>query len=184
MKKILIAAVASTAFFATSAFASDTAQQTFQVNATVAPECVIGAIQTVNLGPVPISTTADADGLTVNGDIAKGSNSQNIYLGCNQRMHIAFGGRGLVSDSNANNPSIGTDGFTNKLNYSYGLFGVPGTSFTGTTNGNPSARTGDRDPFYHQASIEMWMTKSSNAGRRPLAGNDYSDTAVLTLSAI
>mgnify|MGYP000532926322 CR=1 FL=1 len=183
MKKILIAAVASTAFFSTAAFAAGTATQGIDITATVSPECVIGAIAPVNLGVIPISTTADATGLTISADVPK-STPVPFYMGCNQRMHIALGGRGLVSASNASNPSLGVDGFTNKLNYQYYMNGTPGTPFSGATNGTPSARTGDRDPFYREASIQIGMTQSINAGRRPLAGTDYTDTATLTLTAI
>jgi spore coat protein U-like protein len=184
MKKIIVAACAS-AVFATPAFAGPTDSDSAVVTAAVASECSIGDIGTLDFGTLPIETASGEGALQINADRSSNSNS-GIWASCNKRatINVKSTNGGLVSASNAANPSNDGVKFTNLIRYGVGLsFG--GTDYAGVaTTGTPNeSKDTPREAFHTQVLFAGLVTKAQNAGKRPLAGTDYTDTVVVTFTA-
>ncbi|MGZ8359652.1 MAG: hypothetical protein ACXWUX_03940 [Allosphingosinicella sp.] len=188
MKKILIGAVASTVLattFAAPAFAAPNDSVNFQVTASVAQECSLETPVTLAIGAIGIEEAPGANALL----ITTGGQSpiDGVWLSCNTPYRVSFSSLngGLVSPSNAGNPSIGEDGFTDRMNYFLKMSTPRGEESRPTTGTPGEFYSGDgvRQPLHEEVGVFAAVRPGDNVGARPLAGTDYADTATITLTA-
>lgn len=184
MKKILIAAVVSTAFISSSAFAANTDSQDLVVNATVQDECSIANPADVTFATVNINEGAGATALLLkNGSQA---NSQNIYVSCNYgaKLTAASANGGLVNAAGAVLAANDPDDFTNIIEYRVTLNPTDSSFpklFLRTASANTTSVTA-AGAFHNNAALEIRIDRDDTA-KRPVAGL-YTDTATLTVGPV
>lgn len=183
MKKILIAALAATAF-ATPAFAADTDTVNFDITANVAPECSIETPSTFNVANVNIVETPGPDALTITG-LSQAPN-QNIWMSCNQAAKITVHSQngGLLNAANAAAVNNDPADFTNVINYRLG-FGSNGSEVPNVTLATKNGDTTSRDTngaFHYNSLMVLHISESDNT-LRPVSGT-YEDTVEISLATI
>ncbi|WP_199504844.1 hypothetical protein [Qipengyuania sp. YIM B01966] len=184
MKKLLVAAITSTAFISTAAVAGPTDSQALNVSGTVQQECSLAAPTAVTFSTVNINEGAGANALLLrNGSQAQ---TQNIYVSCNYTAAIGTSSQngGLLNAAGANVAANDAADFTNKIHYRVKL--------TATDNSFPvlDFRTlleaGDRvnaaGAFHDNAALEVRIDRDDTA-KRPVAGT-YTDVTVLSLGPV
>lgn len=184
MKKLLLVAVASTAFAATPAFAqSNTTTDTFVVSATVAPTCTMENVQDIALGNLLINTAAGPNALLF-GNGSKSATSNQVYLSCNDTNTMALSALPLA---NTRTPTAEetTDGFDNEVDFRVWAnnYGVSTAALRREfrTAGNQQRNTGARHAMHRQITFTGSVDYDDNRGFRPLAGT-YSSTVTVTVA--
>lgn len=189
MKKILIAAVASTAFVSAPAMAASTDTASLDISATVAPECSIEAPAAFEFASVNINQGAGANALLLkNGSQSADSGTQKIYVSCNYAAPIAA--KSTVNNGlwNAAGEAVANNDFadfTNKIHYRIELTSTDGsfTKLDYRTNGHGASPTVTPGGAFHdQANLRVYIDRDDTQ-KRPVAG-DYVDTAEITLGVI
>lgn len=180
---IATAAVASTAMFSATAFASPVSDS-FDINANVAETCTMEGINDIELGTLSINTNAGSNALFLNG--ASGENAGSFWLSCNDtnRMSIVPTNGKLVNQDRSLQP--GDDaGFKDTINYSVaalnyrnGFIQPAYDSLLGSLAQNLS-----RGAIHRQIDMGAAVTFLSNLDARPLAGT-YKDTVTVTVTII
>lgn len=190
MKKILFAAVASTAFIASPAFAQATDSVDVAVTGTVHPECSIANPNDVTFATININQSAGADALDFSS--ASQSNTQQIYVSCNYaaKLTAASDNDGLLNEDGA----YGVDGdtlagndseFTNLIPYRVELSSTDGSfpelDFRTRASGN-SLSVNAGGAFHNLASLKIYFDYD-DTDKRPVAGT-YKDRTVLTVGPV
>ena len=186
MKKVLIAAIASTAFVAAPAMAASTDTANLNVSATVAPECSIEAPAAFEFASVDINQGAGKNALLLqNGSQNADSGTQQIYVSCNYAAQIAAtstGTEGALFNSAGQSLADNDTDFTNKIHYRIELTSTDGSfsQLDYRTKGTGTAPTvTPAGAFHDQANLRVYLDRD-DTGKRPVAG-DYTDTATITL---
>lgn len=179
MKRLMIVAAAS-AMFATPAFASDTAQNSFDINAEVPNTCTMQDVNDVNLGTLNISTTAGSGALLLSSNSSQ--NTNQFWVSCNKQNTMTLSGDAQLQGSRAFQAGVDDAGFTDKLNYRVRALNylASGTqpelaSIGGTTP------TATRGPVHRRVQLNASVVAGDNT-LRPLAGN-YTGTVTVTVTA-
>lgn len=184
MKKILMAALASSAFVAAPAFAAPTTTDSFVVSASVAPTCTMENVNDISIGNLNIITTAGSTALTF-GNGSNGATSNQVYLSCNDSNTMTLSSTGrLVNAANVPTADELADGFRNEINFRVAVNNYgPGTGNARReyrTAGNLQRNAGARDALHRQISFYGYVDYDDNRGFRPLAGT-YSSTVTATI---
>ena len=188
MKKILVTAIASTAFISAPAMAAPTDSATLDVSAHVADECSIEAPAAVAFSSININKGAGSDALLLkNGSQNADSGTQHIYVSCNYAAQIAANSNnsGLVNAAGASLAANDSADFTNKIHYRIELTSNDGSfsKLDYRTNGHGSSPTVTPPGAFHDdANLKVYIDRDDTQ-KRPVSG-DYADTAVITLGAI
>ena len=185
MKKILIAAVTSTALFSSAAFAqSNTDTADMVVSGTVNQECSIENPNDVTFAEININEGAGANALLLQN--GSQSNSQNIYVSCNYAAKLAATSTndGLLNAAGLSLAQNDPDDFTNKIEYRVLLNATdssfPNLDFRTRLEASDSVNAGGA--FHNDALLRVVIDRDDTA-KRPVAGV-YTDTAVLTLGPV
>lgn len=184
MKKLLVAAVASTAMFAAPAFAGPTDSQALNVSGTVHQECSIAAPTAVNFPTVNINEGAGPDALLLkNGSQAQ---TQNVYVSCNYAAAIGTSSQngGLLNAAGAALAANDPADFTNLIHYRVKLTATD-SSFP-VLDFRTRLEAGDRvnaaGAFHNNAALEVRIDRDDTQ-KRPVAGA-YSDVTVLSAGPV
>jgi spore coat protein U-like protein len=188
MKKLILAAAASTAMLAAApAFAAGTDSSEFDINASVAKTCVMQDIEDIELNTVDINTNAGALALLIEG--SNTGNTGNFYVSCNDTNSMSIvstNGGQLKTTTTLNGADAGQ--FKNTINYSLGAIGYrnggqlnqPG--FRRTLFGLVAVNNGaSRGAVHRQVSFGALIDPLNNLDARPVAGN-YTDTITVTVT--
>jgi len=184
MKKLIIAAMASTAFIATPALADPDDTDQFQITANIAQECSLQNPQAVNLGTLVIDEEPGENALTLD---QNRSSDQQVFASCNYGATIGLAStNGGLLNSTANDGPDAED-FTNRLNYRLLMIPSDGEAFARAemrTVDSGTARDDETqtDAFHDNATLRVRVLQSENQ-LRPLSGS-YTDTAIVSLGAI
>lgn len=189
MKKILIAALASTAFVSSPAFAqSATDTVSFDVDATVNQQCHIQDPADVDFGVITLenSNVPGQDSLTLNNGSQTGS-VQNIWVSCNYgaQLTASSANGGLFNSAGAGLVANDPTDFTDLIEYRIKLTSTDGSfdNFEFQTDGAGSTGPVVADgAFHNQATLRVYIDADDNP-LRPVAG-DYADTATLTVGPV
>lgn len=183
MKKLLALAIASTAIASAPAFAAESDSNSFDVTATVLPECSIEDPDNVNFGNVAINQDPGANALTINQQFH--NQTQNVWVSCNYgaKMTISSQNGGLTNPTLNDGPDAGD--FTNVIEYRASLTASSNSAFLTTHlfthSGNSGSRT-NTDAFHDEASLRVYIFQGDNP-LRPLAGT-YSDVATVAVGPV
>lgn len=183
MKKILAVAVASAALISGPVLAADSDSNSFDVTATVLPECSIEDPQNVNFGNISINQDPGADALLINQEFH--NNNQNIWVSCNYgaRMTISSQNGGLVNPEPNDGPDSGD--FTNVIEYRASMTASANNAFLTTHLFTHSGTSGSRvnaDAFHDNARLRVYIFQGDNP-LRPLAGS-YNDVATVAVGPV
>jgi type 1 fimbria pilin len=185
MKKLLIAALASSAIAATPAFAADTDTVSFQVNGTIQPECSIAQPADVALGNILINEGPGSNALLLkNGTPA--SSTQNIWVSCNYAAKVSAtsANRGLLNAAGATLAANDPADFTNLINYRIALTStdgsIPALDFRTRLEASDSVTAAGA--FHDNAALRVYIDRDDTA-KRPVQGT-YTDTATLTVGPV
>jgi type 1 fimbria pilin len=185
MKKLLIAALASSAIAATPAFAADTDTVSFQVNGTIQPECSIAQPADVALGNILINEGPGSNALLLkNGTPA--SSTQNVWVSCNYAAKVSAtsANRGLLNAAGAALAANDPADFTNLINYRIALTStdgsIPALDFRTRLEASDSVTAAGA--FHDNAALRVYIDRDDTA-KRPVQGT-YSDTATLTVGPV
>ena len=183
MKKLIIAGAAC-ALVSTPAFAQSTASDSFQVNATVTPTCLMEDVQDITITPaLDIITTAGANALLFdNGSTS--TNSNQVYLSCNDNNQMTITSTKLVNSRGVTTEEV-EEGFSDTINLrvaanNYGP-GVRNNRLYYSTKLNRTFNNDPRHAMHRQISFAGWVDYDDNTGVRAVAGK-YSATANVTVS--
>ncbi|MGV1682863.1 spore coat protein U domain-containing protein [Sphingopyxis sp. NJF-3] len=186
MNKILFAAVVSTAFISSSAFAqSSTDSVDLNINATVNQECSIADPSDVVFAEVNINEGAGANALLLKN--GSQSNTQNVYVSCNYaaKLSAASANGGLFNAAGATLVANDPNDFTDLIEYRIELTSTD-NSFSkldfrtnGHSQSNPVNAPG---AFHNEAKLKVYIDRDDTA-KRPVAGT-YTDTATLTVGPV
>lgn len=190
MKKILIVALASTAFVSAPAFAADTDDQDVVVNATVNNECSVENPDDVTFTSVNINEAPGEDALFLKNGSQR--DDQNIWVSCNYaaNLNVTSDNGALLNQAGAALLAIDPDDFTNRIHYRVQL-GEPGDTtfpymdFRTRINGTTKTITAG-GAFHDEARLRILIDADDTnlgIGKRPVAG-DYTDTATLTVGVV
>lgn len=185
MKKLLMAAVASTAFMSTAAFAqSNTDTADLSVTATVDQECSIEDPTAVVFADVNINEAPGATALLLRN--GSQSQSQNIYVSCNYaaKLSATSTNDGLLNAAGAALAANDPLDFTNKIEYRV-LLNSTDSSFPNLdfrTRLEAADSVNAAGAFHDDALLRVVIDRDDTA-KRPVAGV-YTDTAVLTLGPV
>lgn len=184
MKKILFAAVASTALMASPSFAAPIDADAFIIGANVQAECSLENPSDVNLGTLSIEEDPGSGALRITDNA---SDTQRVWASCNYpvnvRLRTTLGG---LRTAQLNDGPDSAD-FTNIISYRLSLDPSDGTAFVPVelqTTGAPlqAATEFQADAFHDRARLRVRVLRADNP-LRPLAGT-YADIAIVTLGAI
>ena len=185
MKKILIAAVTSTALFSSAAFAqSNTDTADMVVSGTVNQECSIENPNDVTFAEININEGAGANALLLQN--GSQSNSQNIFVSCNYaaKLSATSTNDGLVNAAGATIAANDSADFTNKIEYRVLLNATdssfPNLDFRTRLEAADSVSAGGA---FHDDALLRVVIDRDDTSKRPVAGV-YTDTAVLTLGPV
>lgn len=187
MKKILIAAAASTALFSSAAFAqSNTDDADLDVTATVNQECSIANPTPVVFAEVNINEGAGSNALLLQN--GSQSSSQNIWVSCNYPTSITTqsANDGLLNDD-PNSLAIAqndSSDFTNKIEYRV-LLTSTDSSFPNLdyrTRLEASESVTAAGAFHNDASLRVVIDRDDTQ-KRPVSGT-YTDTTTITLGVV
>lgn len=189
MKKILIAAAASTALFSSAAFAqSATDSVDFVVGGTVNQECSIADPTDASFGAFEIEEAPGSIALKINNG-SQTASTQNIWVSCNYAAEISgASANGGMTNSDAGAAALVANDsadFTDVIEYRVRLTSTDGSFplFEMQTDGPGS--TGPvvaGGAFHNQATLKVYVDGDDNP-KRPVAGT-YSDTATLTVGPV
>jgi type 1 fimbria pilin len=179
MKKLLLAAAAS-ALVSAPALAADADSNSFDVTATVLPECSIEDPDNVNFGNISINEDPGSDALLI--DQQFHNQNQKIWVSCNYgaKMTISSQNGGLVNPVANDGPDAGD--FTNVIEYRASLTASSNNAFLTTHLFTHSGNSGSRinpDAFHDEANLRVYIYQGDNP-LRPLAGT-YSDVATVSV---
>lgn len=184
MKKLVIAALASSAFVATPALAAPTDSQALNVSGTVQQECSIAAPAAVNFPVVNINEGAGSNALLLrNGSQAQ---TQNIWVSCNYAAKVGASSQngGLLNAAGAALAANDPNDFTNVIEYRVKLDATdnsfPILDFR--TNGAGQDSVNAAGAFHDNALLEVRIDRDDTA-KRPVAGV-YSDVTVLSVGPV
>lgn len=187
MKKLLIAAVASTAFISTGAFAAGPVDTVaFDVNGTVEDQCHIQDPADVNFGVIQLEDggVPGTDSLTLNNGSQLGSN-QNIWISCNYAttLKVESLNDGLFNSLGSTDVANDPNDFTDKIHYRVEIThaNLPSLQLATNLGGDSTTVTGP-GAFHDNASMKVYID-ADGTPKRPVAG-DYTDTVTLTLGAV
>ena len=185
MKKLLIAAVASTAFISTGAFAqSATDSADLSISATVGDECSIEDPAAVVFADVNINEGAGPTALLLKN--GSQSDTQSIYVSCNYAAKVSATSTndGLLNAAGATLAANDPADFTNKIEYRVLLNSTdssfPNLDFRTRPEASDSVIAGGA--FHNDATLKVVIDRDDTS-KRPVAGT-YVDTAVITLGAV
>lgn len=185
MRKFLLLAAAAATLGSFPAYAAPTAGDNIPITAAIAPECSLqDNLGSINLGSLPIDLAPGPSALELVGTTT--GSIPEAWASCNTEANVELTSTngGLVSAARAADPSNGTTGFTNQINYRAQLVNV-GSTISFTTTGTAGEGTlATRDAFHSQAEIRVQVVAADNPGKRPLAAIDYEDVLVVTFTAI
>lgn len=182
MKKIIIVAASVAAVSATPAFAANNDDVDVTVNATVAEECSIEDIGTLNVGTIPIVETPGADALQINGTA---KTDTLAWVSCNYTNQMTLSTlTPLTSASTAGLGAMtGSEPFTNQINYKL-LAANYGTSPSANSLDQTVRVSRQEKPVHKRIRFEASVTPDLNAGTRPYAADDYTATANVSITTI
>ncbi|WP_170003310.1 spore coat protein U domain-containing protein [Pseudopontixanthobacter vadosimaris] len=186
MKKIVLCAVASTAFISTSAFAqSNTTTDTFVVTANVTPTCVMENVQDIDLGALKIVTTAGSNAL-VFGNGSKSATSNAAYLSCNDTNAMTITSDGALKNARGVTADESADGFSDRVDFrvyanNYGAATGNARQTYFSRNGGSQRNADPRGALHRQISFQGSVDYDDNRGFRPIAGA-YSSTVTVTVA--
>lgn len=184
MKKIILASAATAIMMASApAFAANTDNDSFDINASVAKTCTMENINDIALGTIGVSTTAGSGALVITGTNSGSSNQ--VYVSCNDTNAMTVvstnGGKLKTGPIPAGSDPV----FTNELTYYGGaanyLNGLPGPGFVGAAgNGVPFLRGAIHKQVRFDVGLDG-LAALANFGKRPIAGV-YTDTITVTVT--
>lgn len=186
MKKLTLIAAAPVAMMASAASAASDDSVTFDINASVLPECSMENPGTVNLGPLSIDEDPGAGALLL--DNPSPSAPQSMYISCNTAaiFYVDAQNRALVNSGTVTD----TAQFTNRINYDIRLSPDRTSAFAGLgsykprvqANGAGNARTANAE-FHANYDLVIGFEAPNVNNLRPIAG-DYTETVTFTVAAI
>jgi hypothetical protein len=184
MKKLVIAALASSALIATPAFAGPTDSQALNVSGTVQQECSLAAPTAVTFATVNINEGAGSNALLLkNGSQAS---AQNIWVSCNYAARVAATSTngGLTNPAGQSLVNNDAADFTNVIEYRVKLTSTDNSipvlemrTLSETTDSVNAAGA-----FHDNAALEVRIDRDDTA-KRPVAGT-YSDVTVLSVGPV
>ena len=184
MKKLVIAALASSALVATPALAGPTDSQPLNVTGTVNQECSLAAPTAVNFPTVNINEGAGSTALLLkNGSQAS---TQNVWVSCNYAARVAMTSTngGLLNAAGASLVANDPADFTNVIEYRVKLTSTDSSipvlemrTLSETTDSVNAAGA-----FHDNAALEVRIDRDDTA-KRPVAGI-YSDVTVLSVGPV
>jgi spore coat protein U-like protein len=182
VKKLLAIAIASTAIVSVPAFAAESDSNSFDVTATVQPECSIEDPDSVNFGNIAINQDPGASALTINQEFH--NSNQSLWVSCNYgaKMTISTQNGGLTNPVLNDGPDAGD--FTNVIEYRASLSSAGNkflTTHMFTNQGTVFSRT-NTDAFHEEANLRVYIYQGDNP-LRPLAGT-YSDVATVAVGPV
>lgn len=184
MKKLLVAAITSTAFISTAAVAGPTDSQALNVSGTVQQECSLAAPTAVTFSTVNINEGAGATALLLkNGSQAQ---TQSIYVSCNYTAKVGASSQNgaLVNAAGASVASNDSADFTNEIDYRVKLTATDGSfpvlDFRTAQEAGDSVNAAGA--FHNNATLEVRIDRDDVA-KRPVAGT-YTDVTVLSLGPV
>jgi len=185
MRTIFLLAAAAAVVSAVPAHADPSASDNIPITAAIAPECSLqDNLGSVDLGTLPINVAPGVNALVIQGTTS--GSIPDMWASCNTQATVTLQSvrGGLVSSSNDADPSRGSDGLTNQINYRAELVGFDEniSLLADGTAGEESSVL--MDAFHKEVELWIHVNASDNVGKRPLAGQDYRDTLILTLAAI
>ncbi len=184
MKKLIIAAAASTALMSSAAYAGDTDSADVLINATVANECSIANPTAVTFASVNINEGPGANALLLKN--GSQSDTQSVYVSCNYaaKLSATSANDGLLNSAGASLAANDPDDFTNLINYRVLLNSTdssfPNLDFRTRLEASDSVNAGGA--FHNNATLKIVIDRDDTA-KRPVAGT-YTDTATVTLGPV
>ena len=185
MKKLLIAAVASTAFISSTAFAQSATDSTdLQVSGTVNQECSIEDPAAVTFAEVNINEGAGPNALLLQN--GSQTDTQSIYVSCNYAAKISAESQndGLLNAAGAALAANDPADFTNLIHYRV-LLNSTDSSFPNLdfrTRLEASDSVNAAGAFHNDATLRVVIDRDDTQ-KRPVAGT-YVDTATVTLGPV
>ncbi|MEH6790817.1 hypothetical protein [Parasphingorhabdus sp.] len=186
MKKILMVAVASTAFLSSTAFAQSQDSQDLAFNATVLPECSLENPTDVTFASVNINQGAGSSALLLKNG-SQVAPAENIYVSCNYAttLSVTSDNDGLTNATGAAVAANDPLDFTNVIHYRVELKSTDGSfpllDFR-TVQGAATKTVNAAGAFHDDAALKVYIDRDDTS-KRPVAG-DYSDRAVITIGAV
>ena len=183
MKKLLAIAIASTAIASAPAFAAESDSNSFDVTATVQPECSIEDPDNVNFGNIAINQDPGDSALTINQQFH--NNNQRLWVSCNYgaKMTISSQNGGLTNPVLNDGPDAAD--FTNVIEYRASMTASSNSAFLTThmfTNQGTTFSRNNNDAFHDEANLRVYIFQGDNP-LRPLAGT-YSDVATVAVGPV
>ena len=184
MNKFLIASLGAM-LAATPAFAADSDNESFDINANVAETCTMEGISDVDLGTLSINTTAGSNALFINNTSDEDTNQ--FWVSCNESNRMLIDADLGVLKNTTRTLQAGDDaGFKDTINYSvYALnYLNNSTSSPGHSSANGSfGQNTTRGAIHRQVELRARVRANENTDARPLAG-EYQDTVTVTVTTI
>ncbi len=187
MKKILIAAVLSTAFISSTAFAqSSQDSQSLTFNATVVPECSIEDPADVTFASVNINQGAGSGALLLKNG-SQSAPADDIYVSCNYAtsLTVESANDGLLNATGAAVAANDPNDFTNVINYRVKLTSSDGSfpvlDFR-TTQAGTLKTVNAAGAFHDNAALKVYIDRDDTQ-KRPVSGL-YTDTATITIGTL
>lgn len=186
MKKLLIAAMMSSAFIATPALADGDDSDDFDVTASVLQECSLENPTDVVFGDLTINEEPGADALLIT---ENESDTQRVWASCNFAAPILLASQnGGLENEDQVNDGPDADDFADVIHYRMSIEPSDGTAFSGgelqtSVDGTTTETLSQTDAFHDRARLRLRILRADQDGNRPLSG-DYSDVATVALGAI
>ncbi|WP_119586856.1 hypothetical protein [Aurantiacibacter zhengii] len=186
MKKLAILVAGVAAISAAPAFAqANTTSDSFVVNATVTPTCLMEDVQDITITPaLKIVTTAGSNALLF-GNGSTQTNSNEVFLSCNDNNQMTITTNGPLVNPRGVTPEEEAEGFSDEIDFrvaanNYGVGTGNNRLYYATSTGN--TRNDDpRHALHRQISFAGWVDYDDNRGFRAVAGT-YSATAEVTVA--
>lgn len=186
MKKIALLVAGVAAVSATPAFAqANTTSDSFVVNATVTPTCLMEDVQDITITPaLKINTTAGANALLF-GNGSTQTNSNLVYLSCNDNNQMTITTSGPLVNSRGVTAEEEAEGFSDEVDFrvaanNYGV-GTGNNRLYYSTKSGTTRNNSPRHAMHRQISFAGWVDYDDNRNFRPIAGT-YSATANVTVA--
>ncbi len=187
MKKLLMVAVASTAFMSSTAFAQSSQDlQSLTFNATVVPECSIEDPADVTFASVNINQGAGSGALLLKNG-SQSAPADDIYVSCNYAtsLTVESANDGLLNAAGATVAANDPNDFTNVINYRVKLTSSDGSfpvlDFR-TIQAGTSKSVNAAGAFHDNAALKVYIDRDDTA-KRPVSGL-YTDTATITIGTV
>lgn len=183
MKKFLIVSLGAM-LASTPAFAADSDNEAFDINANVAETCTMEGITDVDLGTLSITTTAGSGALLINATSA--DETSPFWVSCNESNRMLIDADlGVLKNQTRTLASGDDSGFKDTINYSVYALNYQ-NSGAGPEHNSAQGSIGQnttRGAIHRQVELRARVRANENQDARPLAGI-YEDTVTVTVTTI